>query len=83
MDSAFEAPRFRPPSFDLDLQKKNPLDDTDFIRVGTLTYIWLYGGDNFWFLPTRIDGQLFSGFREMYSEWVFVSFLACEVEGFF
>ena len=82
MSPDIEAPRFRTPDFSLDLMHEHLLSDTDLLRTGNLVYIWLDDGDNFWFMPTRIHGQLVSGFREMFSEWVFLSFLKSEVKGF-
>ena len=82
MDLAFTAPWSRPPDFNLDLHHEHLLTDTDLIREGSFVHIWLDDGENFWFMPTRIYGQLVSGFREMYSEWVFVSFFTSEVKGF-
>jgi len=79
----FERPRFVPPRFNLCREHHDPLTETDFLRMGSLVYIWLDDGEKFWFYPTRIDEKLVSGFREMYSQWVFVSFYTWEIEGFY
>ena len=82
MNSVFAPPRFRPPDFGYGRPNEHLLADADLLRVGSLVQVWLDDGENFWFLPTRIDGQLVNGFRGMYSEWVFVSFFTSEVKGF-
>ena len=76
-------PRFRPPRFKLERARHSPLTETEFLQAGILIYTWLFSGEHFWFYPTRIDGQIVSGFREMYEQWVFVSLYMYEVEGFY
>ena len=79
----FEKPRFRPPRFNLVREQHNPLTETEFLQNSVLFYIWLHDSEHFWFYPTRIDRRLVSGFREMYSQWVFASFYTYEIEGFY
>ena len=79
----FGIPRFRPPLFNLERERHDPLTELEFLRENVLVYVWLHDGEGFWFYPTRIDGQFVSGFREMYAQWVLVGFHADEMEGFY
>ena len=83
MNTVFEAPRFQPPRFDLKLEHKTPLTDTGLLRESIMVYMWTTDGDNFWFVPNYVSPRMVSGFREMYSEWVFTALLISDVKGFF
>lgn len=39
--------------------------------MNRFTYIWLFNGDGFWFVPTFVDRQFVMGFRWRKNRWVF------------
>jgi len=47
-----------------------------------MVYVWMDDGEDYWFVPTSLNGQLVSGFRNMEMEWVFVAFFTGEIKGF-